>query len=77
MPNPSDGLFNIKAIAIAPSHATLELMDLSGRVIVTDEMPLIAGNNSMMLDGRAFPKGVYLLRFTVADKTKVMRLVIQ
>jgi hypothetical protein len=77
LPNPSDGLFNIKVIAFDQTTAWLELMDLTGRVVITEEMPLIAGNNSMMLDAQAYPKGIYMLRFTASHKTQTIRLIIQ
>ncbi len=77
MPNPNDGLFTIKVASISESKALIELLDITGRVVLTQNMQLIVGDNAVLLDAQTMAKGVYFLRFTAGDKSRTLRIIIE
>ncbi|MBL0342004.1 MAG: T9SS type A sorting domain-containing protein [Bacteroidetes bacterium] len=61
-PNPVSTNLNIDLDATVSGAYTLELMDVSGRIVKSEVMNAIAGMNSNNIDVRDLSKGMYMLR---------------
>jgi hypothetical protein len=66
-PNPSNGIFNVQL----ESAATIEVTDVLGRVILTDNVN--AGTYKLNLGNNV--NGVYFVKATVDGKTKTVKIV--
>ena len=69
-PNPSNGVFSVN-VPTAKAY-TLEVSDLTGRVIKTET---VKGNAKLDLSGNA--QGVYMLKITSEGSTAVQKLIIE
>ncbi len=74
-PNPADDLVNI---SIPPSDlaTTIELYDISGRVVGTIDHPGATASGNVVLYVSGQPSGVYLVRISRGAESKVHRLVV-
>jgi hypothetical protein len=70
-PNPSTGLFNIEAPDI--SEFSIDLMDLSGRVVYQEQFINLNGNVETFIYN--IP-GIYILKITTPSGTSVFRKII-
>jgi hypothetical protein len=66
--------FNINLLTSAP--VAIDLLDMSGKTVLSNEKIVYSGANSISLDTKALPHGVYTLRITNKDK-QVTRKVIK
>jgi len=71
-PNPSDGIFNIKS-QFSQGLKSLNLYDLSGRLILTDRLI----NNEHQIDLRSFERGIYILEIRGDDSSEFHKLIHQ
>ncbi|MBL0340935.1 MAG: T9SS type A sorting domain-containing protein [Bacteroidetes bacterium] len=77
-PNPVSTQLNVELDAIAAGTYTVELIDVSGRVIYTNEMVATVGLNNNTIDVATFAKGVYTLSVKNADGfAKQIRVAVQ
>jgi|688.fasta_scaffold00932_3 hypothetical protein len=71
-PNPSNGIFNVQLETSTPlSLATVEVTDVLGRVILTDNVK--TGNYQLNLGNNV--NGVYFVKAKVDGKTKTVKIV--
>ncbi len=76
-PNPSNGKFAIKINIVEAQTASIQLSDISGKIIKSDIFNLNEGLNSLDMDLSNQPKGVYQLKFKTNEITFVKKIVIQ
>ncbi|MFH2096259.1 MAG: T9SS type A sorting domain-containing protein, partial [Bacteroidota bacterium] len=69
-PNPSEGLFNIEAGNIS----SLQVINMNGKVIMSSSYSF--GVNSLRLDLRNQPEGIYLLRVNTAEGMIIRKIVL-
>lgn len=75
-PNPSDGTFTVKMSGTSTKETTIQVCDIAGRTVHTQQMP--AGTGTAVLQLGHLPKGVYTLRLQTGDDMPgVERLLIQ
>lgn len=74
-PNPTDGLFEIKLNN--PGLSNLAIMDVSGRIIMNQEIKEQSGTWQKTFDLTKEPKGIYFVRIKSSAKNLVTRLAIQ
>jgi hypothetical protein len=55
----------------------VSVTDYTGRVVYNNESKTGAGPNEVVYDFTGFAKGVYFIRIQTAEKSKVIRMVIQ
>ncbi len=67
MPNPSNGLFNISL----GTNASIQVIDVLGRVILSEQK----NASNFVIDLTNEENGVYMLRISNAENSKVIRLV--
>lgn len=75
-PNPVSASATVRVHAQAPAQATLQVFDISGRVVYRDEMALSQGENMVAMDSASLPMGVYTVRVTSAGSSSSTRMVV-
>ena len=60
-PNPAEDHITVDFSANSDEHCILNLADMMGRVVVTNEITSVAGDNQIMMDLQDLAKGVYML----------------
>ena len=66
-PNPSRDWFFIGLSSSKPQQVVVEVFDLLGRRVYSEEHVVGTGETSLHLDGSDWPRGLYLVRVTTAD----------
>ncbi len=75
-PNPFTRFVRVKTKLNYASPATLEILDLSGRLLSTRKLHLAAGNSDTEVQAKEFPgQGAYIIRL-VTDREQLHRKVI-
>ena len=67
IPNPNSGLFTLASDNI-PSDATVQIVDMNGRIVLNRQF------NSGAFDVSALPSGIYFVRITYAEKQHSIRM---
>lgn len=76
-PSPFDQRLNIFYQASTAGRPTFELMDVSGRTVIRQQIAAAAGEILMLVmpGVDALPKGIWMLRYTDGDRRGIIRLV--
>ncbi len=75
-PNPSNGEFTMTIQSEKTENLTLEVRDLSGKLVYTD-LVTVSGTFRRDLDFTSFAKGVYFMQLSSGNSTKVEKLIIK
>lgn len=76
-PNPFNGTTNIAFILNQPSDIQLDIRDITGRVVYTQNFSnMTTGDHSVALDGSIFQPGTYLYTITGQGFTKTERMTV-
>lgn len=75
-PNPTSGQTSVKLNIDRSSDVKLKVMDITGRVVFTQESYLTAGDHNIKLDLANLSKGVYVLSAIAGATTREKRLLI-
>jgi hypothetical protein len=77
-PNPAQAEFKIRVEGIkSAQNAIVEITDLTGRTIFSQQLGIISGDFEHTLNATQFSKGSYLVRLSVGDNRFVRNLVIR
>ena len=76
-PNPASTYVDVVFNSNDESGATLQLMDITGRVVYTSEVGTISGRNQLQIDLANLSKGVYMLNVTKNNTISRLKLVIE
>ncbi len=71
-PNPAVAVFNVRLLSSSTLPFTVEVFDMSGKLIETRNVNSSTMNEEM---GANFAEGMYLIKVTQGENTKTMRLV--
>ena len=72
-PNPTNGQFTVTLSAVNNTETSISVIDVTGKTIAVKNIP--AGVNQLTLDATSFASGIYSVKITNGDFTKVVRLV--
>jgi hypothetical protein len=76
-PNPTSGLVNVDFTLNSSSDVSLEVIDVTGKVIYTNNAGVLAnGSNSLSINANSFQAGVYYVN-VLTNGTKVTRKLIK
>ena len=75
-PNPNNGNFTTYYTSSKEQKVTVKLFDVIGRIVYTDEIKVITGNNSIEMKLQNLNKGIYLFEFTTQAVKQNVKLVI-
>ncbi len=73
-PNPATSVINLSLVSASREDATLNLIDMNGKLIQSTIQSLIPGNNTMKIDLSNVPYGNYLIKITTHESVKFYRI---
>jgi hypothetical protein len=76
-PNPNKGRFNVKFYADAATDLTLNLMDMTGRVVFTNNIGQFDGDYSQEIATENISKGIYFLELLSGGNKITQKVVVQ
>jgi hypothetical protein len=76
-PNPNNGYFTLRFENTSLENYTMEMTDLTGRVVYRSEGVGEIGINQTDYNFSNLPKGVYMIHLREADTTRVLKVVLQ
>lgn len=76
-PNPSNGLFTLKIQSQQQANAIVEINDISGKNVSTEELNGIYGEHTHTVDLSAYPKGVYFVTVKQGNNIAKMQAVVE
>ena len=74
-PNPAEGLFQVES-GMTNSDVDLQVINLSGNVLLEESFKYSTGRTSNQIDMRGFKRGVYFLRFSNDEKSLVKKILL-
>ena len=66
-PNPANELFTLRFTSDVKSMAHAEVTDMIGRTVLTENIAVIAGNNSHQFSVKGLPNGKYILHLQTSE----------
>ena len=66
-PNPAQSVLNIEVVSNNSTTATVEIIDLSGRVISAENQNIVVGNNLITTNVSSLPSGLYIIKMTSSE----------
>ena len=73
-PNPNEGWFQIGFEDLQADRITLEVTDLSGKILLDEELDQTSGTFRKAIDLRAYARGAYLLKLDVDGHQAIWRI---
>ena len=73
-PNPIQGILNVKVMATTSEKTTVEIYDLTGRIMITKFITLSAGEQNIQIDMGGLQKGSYILKFRFDGKASTQMI---
>lgn len=73
-PNPTDGIFNM-GFAIDDENVTVSVVDLSGRIVMSESRKSIAAGEEMSLDLEGIANGAYIVRINGDRINETLKLI--
>ena len=68
-PNPNNGVFDVKFEVASRQNVTMDIFDINGKVVNTNQFGSITGQVTATVDMSTFSKGVYLVRLVTEEGT--------
>ena len=76
-PNPATNNTTISISNAGSQNVTITLFDFAGNKISTQDLGIVNGNNSTVINTANLSKGIYAVELTVGNNTEVKKLVVQ
>lgn len=76
-PNPNSGVFHLEAKALRSSHMNVEITDLSGRIVMKQQVPVTDQVLRMDFDMQAWSRGVYLMHLLGTHERTTQRILLK
>jgi hypothetical protein len=76
-PNPSNGTFCIHSSGMKKGEVTIRIMNLNGKVFLTESVAANGGSFSHDMDLTGFVKGVYFVRIETGEGVKTGKMILQ
>ena len=76
-PNPTTGIINLEFTSENDGDASIILMDISGRIILSQNISVIKGLNQSQLDLTKVAKGVYMMNVNAEGGTGKVKIVVE
>ncbi len=76
-PNPTTGIINLEFTSAVNEKASLQVLDIAGRVIATQEITVVEGLNKTQLDLSKAAKGIYMLNVNTAEGSSKVKVVVE
>ena len=76
-PNPTSGAFKLGVKSDIQSKAQIEIYDLVGRIVLSEQADVSAGQNYIDLNASEFKTGIYLVNTKINNKSNVTKLIVK
>ncbi|HNR20566.1 MAG TPA: T9SS type A sorting domain-containing protein [Bacteroidia bacterium] len=76
-PNPAQSILNFEFNSLVSENLEVSMMDLSGRVVISETISTTEGLNTGKLDVSHLAKGVYTFKANSSNTTSVVRIVVE
>lgn len=76
-PNPSSNQIALDLNLKSPEHTQFQLVDMTGRVVYTQDAGMLSGTTKQTIDVTNFAKGSYLIRIVTESGTETKNVVIE
>ena len=76
-PNPAHDVITVSIVVKEESALTLQLTDITGRIVLSENQTATDGINSYEMDLKGFAKGVYMLSVQSGSKTFKTKVVVE
>ena len=73
-PNPCHGIFFLSLLTEKDNEVKFELIDVTGLVVLTENLHISAGHYSKTFDISQHPAGVYFAKISSGNQSKVCRI---
>ncbi len=77
LPNPTNGIFDIRFEGLSGQKVAYSILDAQGRVLLNKELGNITGQIIENIDGSDFASGIYHINVFVGEEFKNMKLIVQ
>lgn len=74
-PNPTSGSINVSFNQAAAQSTTIEIIDVLGRSIYTQNLPKFTGEYSQKVDLTSFNKGIYFVKITGENGSEIRKII--
>ena len=74
-PNPNSGAFNVTLQSHQNTRATLQIIDLMGKINYSTTVPLIHGKQSIQVNSSRLTNGIYFVRIFLSDGSTMVKRV--
>jgi hypothetical protein len=76
-PNPTTGIVNVEFTVAEKGNVNVQVLDIAGRIMMTQNAKTVVGANAMQLDLKALAKGVYLINLQNNNGNSQVRVVVE
>jgi len=76
-PNPSAGTFSVLLNADLAGEYTVNVIDVTGRIVETQAVKAKQGNNYVSFANKVLPAGAYAVEISSASSKTVKKLIVQ
>lgn len=76
-PNPASSLLLIDIALTTPQNTVIEITDVAGRVVLTQDAGILTGDSRQTIDISGLAKGMYVLRVRTEVELRTKNIVIQ
>jgi len=73
-PNPTSDVLNVAFTSDKDQYYTLRLLDVTGRVVMTDSKVATEGQNQAVVMVKGLASGIYSLQFQMNGKSETVRI---
>jgi hypothetical protein len=73
-PNPTSDVLNVAFTSEKDEYYTLRLLDVTGRVVMTDAKVATEGQNQVVVMVKGLASGIYSLQFQMNEKSETIRI---
>ncbi len=73
-PNPTDGFVHVSISASTDGNGLIQLTDISGRILQSQNISFAKGENNLNLDLTEYAQGIYLVQFTSNSVSQLVKV---
>ena len=72
-PSPVKDLITIQVDALLEEQAIILICDINGKILISQQVKMIAGTNSIQINSTSLLPGIYLIKINSSQSTAVKR----
>ena len=76
-PNPTKGLIRVSVNAVTAGNATINVYDLTGRILISNKINVVKGTNMLELNLEKLAKGLYQVQIAADNNSKTFKIILE